>query len=54
MFLPFFLAQTGRYAAQQDANDPGPVLILRQKIEENPSHPRYIQTVRGLDYRFVV
>lgn len=27
---------------------------LRQKIEEDPSHPRYIQTVRGLGYRFVV
>ena len=27
---------------------------LRQKIEEDPSHPAYIQTVRGLGYRFVV
>lgn len=27
---------------------------LRQKIEENPAKPRYIQTVRGLGYRFVV
>ena len=27
---------------------------LRQKIEEDPSSPRYIQTVRGLGYRFVV
>ena len=27
---------------------------LRQKIEEDPSRPRYIQTVRGLGYRFVV
>jgi len=27
---------------------------LRQKIEANPSKPRYIQTVRGLGYRFVV
>lgn len=27
---------------------------LRQKIEGNPSKPRYIQTVRGLGYRFVV
>ena len=27
---------------------------LRQKIEEDPAKPRYIQTVRGLGYRFVV
>jgi DNA-binding response OmpR family regulator len=25
---------------------------LRQKIETDPSHPRYIQTVRGVGYRF--
>lgn len=27
---------------------------LRQKIEDNPSEPKYIQTVRGLGYRFTV
>ena len=27
---------------------------LRAKIEDDPSRPRYIQTVRGLGYRFVV
>lgn len=27
---------------------------LRQKIEDEPSKPRYIQTVRGLGYRFVI
>lgn len=27
---------------------------LRQKIEEDPAKPKYIQTVRGLGYRFVV
>lgn len=27
---------------------------LRQKIEDNPADPRYIQTVRGLGYRFVI
>lgn len=26
---------------------------LRAKIEDDPSHPKYIQTVRGLGYRFV-
>ena len=27
---------------------------LRQKIEDDPSKPQYIQTVRGLGYRFIV
>lgn len=27
---------------------------LRQKIEEDPGKPNYIQTVRGLGYRFVI
>lgn len=27
---------------------------LRAKIEEDPARPAYIQTVRGLGYRFVV
>ncbi len=27
---------------------------LRQKIEDDPSNPVYIQTVRGLGYRFVI
>lgn len=27
---------------------------LRQKIEDDPAKPQYIQTVRGLGYRFVV
>ena len=26
---------------------------LRAKIEDKPAQPRYIQTVRGLGYRFV-
>ena len=25
---------------------------LREKLEQNPSHPRYIQTVWGAGYRF--
>lgn len=27
---------------------------LRQKIEDEPDNPRYIQTVRGIGYRFIV
>ena len=27
---------------------------LRQKIEDEPDNPRYIQTIRGIGYRFVV
>ena len=27
---------------------------LRQKLEENPRHPQFIQTVHGLGYKFVV
>jgi DNA-binding response OmpR family regulator len=25
---------------------------VREKVEEDPSQPRYIQTVRGVGYRF--
>ena len=27
---------------------------LRQKLEDNPRHPQYIQTVHGMGYKFVV
>ncbi|MBV9229434.1 MAG: winged helix-turn-helix domain-containing protein, partial [Chloroflexi bacterium] len=27
---------------------------LREKLEVDPGHPRYIQTVRSIGYRFVV
>lgn len=26
---------------------------LREKLEEDPSHPKYLKTVRGLGYRLV-
>jgi DNA-binding response OmpR family regulator len=26
---------------------------LREKIEKDPSHPRYVRTVRGVGYKFV-
>jgi two-component system alkaline phosphatase synthesis response regulator PhoP len=26
---------------------------LRQKLESNPKHPKFIQTVHGMGYRFV-
>ncbi|MHB1414569.1 MAG: winged helix-turn-helix domain-containing protein, partial [Chloroflexota bacterium] len=29
------------------------VASLRKKIEDNPAQPRWIQTVRGVGYRFV-
>lgn len=25
---------------------------LRKKLEENPSKPKYIQTIKGIGYRF--
>jgi two-component system, OmpR family, alkaline phosphatase synthesis response regulator PhoP len=30
------------------------VAWLRQKLEENPKHPRYIQTVHGMGYKLVI
>ena len=27
---------------------------LRQKIEDDPDHPQYIRTIRGIGYRFVI
>jgi two-component system alkaline phosphatase synthesis response regulator PhoP len=30
------------------------VAWLRQKLEPNPKHPQFIQTVHGLGYKFVI
>lgn len=39
---------------QFDANNLSVYInFLRKKIEDNPSSPKYIQTVRGIGYRFV-
>ena len=41
---------SGAYATPQDVQKY--VYLLRKKIEGDPSHPRFIQTVRGFGYRF--
>lgn len=39
---------------QADANSVNVYInYLRKKIEEDPANPRYIQTIRGIGYRFV-
>jgi DNA-binding response OmpR family regulator len=39
-----------------DYIDPGTVTVhvrrLREKIEDDPSHPRHLQTIRGVGYKF--
>lgn len=36
-----------------DANITSHISHIRKKIEPEPNHPRYIQTVRGVGYKFV-
>ncbi len=36
---------------QDDSNITSHVRRLRKKIEDDPSQPEYIQTVRGVDYK---
>ena len=35
-----------------EAKHPGESEYLRKKIEENPETPHYIETIRGVGYRF--
>jgi DNA-binding response OmpR family regulator len=44
------------WASSPDFQDPATVTVhvgrLRQKLERDPEHPRWIQTVRSVGYRF--
>lgn len=42
----------GEDYAYDDSNIMAIISRLRKKIEENPGNPRYIQTVKGIGYRF--
>ena len=42
----------GEQYVYDDSNIMAIISRLRKKIEENPSNPIYIQTVKGIGYRF--
>lgn len=42
----------GEESVYDDSNIMAIISRLRKKIEENPGNPRYIQTVKGIGYRF--
>ena len=42
----------GEAYVYDDSNIMAIISRLRKKIEENPGSPRYIQTVKGIGYRF--
>lgn len=42
----------GEEYVYDDSNIMAIISRLRKKIEENPSSPKYIQTVKGIGYRF--
>jgi len=53
----FTKVQIYRQVWEQGVEDDNAVMVymshLREKIEENPKKPQYIQTVRGIGYKFV-
>lgn len=65
--MRFFMENTGRVFTktqiynnvwEEHFSDDNSVMVyishLRDKIEDNPKEPRFIQTVRGIGYKFVV
>ena len=42
----------GEAYVYDDSNIMAIISRLRKKIEENPGSPKYIQTVKGIGYRF--
>lgn len=42
----------GEEYCYDDSNIMAIISRLRKKLEENPSHPKYIQTIKGIGYRF--
>ena len=42
----------GEEYVYDDSNIMAIISRLRKKIEETPGNPRYIQTVKGIGYRF--
>ena len=50
--LLFYLALSPNRESEVDNRVYGLVKNLRKKIEENPEEPHYIETIRGVGYRF--
>ena len=54
----FTKIQIYRQVWEQNVEDDNTVMVymshLRDKIEEDPKKPKYIQTIRGIGYKFQV
>lgn len=54
----FTKIQIYRQVWEQNVEDDNAVMVymshLRDKIEEDPKKPKYIQTIRGIGYKFQV